>query len=119
MPAELYALMLLIIRAVAIKWIVYDVMRKQIILRRRPIKDKRAAEFREDMFKIAILFLIVNIPPTVIDVLGSLGVGQRPEFIPALSVVYTLTFSLGTLALTYMVKRVYRSSLDKEYEGEA
>jgi hypothetical protein len=111
MPAELYAAILLILRFVSVALII-DVINKQLILRRRPIKDRRAGVLRRDMYKLSLIALALNIVPIIVDVLTLLGMSNRPANVSLVSVFYVFSYSLGTLALTLIIYRMYRKSLD-------
>ena len=110
MPVELYALMLLIFRIVSVGLIV-DVIRKQIELRRRPIGNKEAKQLREDMYKLAITALALNIIPILVDVFTIFGITTRPNTVGIISVIYMLSYVSGTLLLTGIIWRMYRKAL--------
>ena len=110
MPVELYALMLLIFRIVSVGLIV-DVIRKQIELRRRPIGNKEAKQLREDMYKLAITALALNIIPILVDVFTIFGITTRPNTVGIISIIYMLSYASGTLLLTGIIWRMYRKSL--------
>ena len=110
MPVELYALMLLIFRIVSVGLIV-DVIRKQIELRRRPIGNKEAKQLREDMYKLAITALALNIIPILVDVFTIFGITTRPNTVGIISVIYMLSYASGTLLLTGIIWRMYRKAL--------
>ena len=86
MPVELYALMLLIFHIVSVGLIV-DVIRKQIELRRRPIGNKEAKQLREDMYKLAITALALNIIPILVDVFTIFGITTRPNTVGIISIM--------------------------------
>ena len=110
MPVELYALMLLIFRIVSVGLIV-DVIRKQIELRRRPIGNKEAKQLREDMYKLAITALALNIIPILVDVFTIFGITTRPNTVSIISIIYMLSYVSGTLLLTGIIWRMYRKAL--------
>ena len=110
MPVELYALMLLIFRIVSVGLIV-DVIRKQIELRRRPIGNKEAKQLREDMYKLAITALALNIIPILVDVFTIFGITTRPNTVGIISIIYMLSYASGTLLLTGIIWRMYRKAL--------
>lgn len=114
MPVELYAIMLLSFRVVSV-WLIVDVIRKQISLRKLPVNPV-AQELRDDMYQLALISISINIVPIIVDVLTLFGIGQRPAFVAPLSVIYMFSFSVGTLMLSYMIWRVYRNSLTKRYQ---
>lgn len=116
MSVELYALMLLVFRFFTMKWMLADVIRKQIILRRRPITNVKAGNLREKMYILAWVSFAMNIVPATIDVLTLFGITQRPPIINFWSVIYMLSFSLGCLTISYIIKLVYRDALSREYE---
>lgn len=111
MPAELYAALLLVFRVVSVTLIV-DVIIKQRELKKRPIADTKAAVLREDMYKLTIVALAMNFIPIIVDVLTIVGIGSRPDIIPWPSVIYMFSYSFGTLALTSIIYRMYRKSLE-------
>ena len=110
MPVELYALMLLIFHIVSVGLIV-DVIRKQIELRRRPIGNKEAKQLREDMYKLAITALALNIIPILVDVFTIFGITTRPNTVGIISIIYMLSYASGTLLLTGIIWRMYRKAL--------
>ena len=110
MPVELYALMLLIFHIVSVGLIV-DVIRKQIELRRRPIGNKEAKQLREDMYKLAITALALNIIPILVDVFTIFGITTRPNTVGIISIIYMLSYVSGTLLLTGIIWRMYRKAL--------
>ena len=110
MPVEVYALMLLIFRIVSVGLIV-DVIRKQIELRRRSIANKEAKQLREDMYKLAITALALNIIPILVDVFTIFGITTRPNTVGIISIIYMLSYASGTLLLTGIIWRMYRKAL--------
>lgn len=110
MPVTLYALMLLVFRTASIALIV-DVIRKQIILRKRPVDNPRVAWLRQAMYTMALFALAMNIIPVIIDILTIFDYTTRPAVIQPVSVVYMLNSSVGTLILTALIWRMYRDSL--------
>lgn len=111
MSAELYAIILLIFRFISVALII-DVIYKQVQLRRRPIKDKRAEVLRRDMYKLSIVALLLNVIPIAVDILTLFGMSSRPDQVSLVSVFYVFSYSLGTLTLTTIIYRMYRKSLD-------
>ena len=111
MSVTLYALVLLIFRAVSMT-LIFDVIRKQRLLRLRPIRDKRAGALREDMYKLAIVAMGVNFVPIAVDVLTIFSYTTRPDTIHPVSVLYMFSYSIGTLLLTAIIWRMYRDSLN-------
>lgn len=110
MSVILYATILLIFRFLSMSLII-DVIRKQRTLRKRPIKSKAAASLREDMYRLAILAMGMNIIPIVVDVLTLVGQTTRPSIINGVSVLYMFSYSIGTLLLTGIIWRMYKDSL--------
>lgn len=111
MPAELYALILLVFRIIAVSLLV-NVIDKQIKLRKRPIRDKRAQVLREEMLQLTLVALAMNIIPIVVDVLALFGRTTRSSNISWLSVAYVFSYSIGSLVLTRIIYRMYRKSLE-------
>lgn len=111
MPAELYALILLILRIISVALIV-NVIHKQTILRKRPIKDARAGILRKDMYKLTLVALAMNIVPIMVDVLALLGHTTRTNNISWVSVAYVFSYSVGSLTLTRIIYKMYRKSLE-------
>ena len=110
MSVVLYAFSLLVFRTVSVVFII-DVIRKQIALRKRPIKNKKAAILREEMYRLALIALGVNFVPIVVDILTMLNMTTRPALINPVSVVYVLSYAIGTLLLTFIIWRMYRDAL--------
>ena len=117
MSVAVYALLLLIFRAVSVVLII-DVIRKQRQLRKRPIsrnstneQRRRAALLREDMYKLAIIALGVNFVPIIVDVLSVISITARPDTIHPVSVLYMFSYAFGTLLLTGIIWRMYRDAL--------
>ena len=117
MSVALYALMLLTFRLIAVVQI-FDVIRKQRELRKRPISSKgtkkertEAAEFREMMYRLAWIAMAVNFVPIIVDVLTIINVTTRPTVIHPVSVVYMFSYAFGTLILTSIIRRMYRDAL--------
>lgn len=110
MSTVLYAVILLIFRVISMSLII-DVIKKQRQLRKRPIKDHKVVSLREDMYKLAILAMAMNIIPIIVDVLTLFSFTTRPATINVVSVVYMFSYSFGTLLLTGIIWRMYRDSL--------
>lgn len=110
MSVTLYAIILLLFRAVSMTLIV-DVIKKQLELRKRPIRNKKAALLREDMYKLAVVALGVNIVPVMVDVLTIFSFTARPDTIHPVSVLYMFSYGVGTLLLTGIIWRMYRDAL--------
>lgn len=111
MPVEIYAIILLALRLFSVLGII-DVIRKQRILKRRPIRDLRAAILRNDMYKLTWVALAMNLIPITVDVLTLMDYGSRPPTISWITVSYVFNSSLGTLALTAIIYRMYRKALE-------
>ena len=110
MSVSLYALLLLIFRAISI-YLIIDVIRKQKQLRKRVLKDKDVIILRRDMYILSIAVLCINIIPVVVDISTLFGYTTRPDNVNILSVLYVLSYSIGTLLLTLILWRMYRNSL--------
>lgn len=110
MSVTLYVVILLIFHFVSMSLII-DVIRKQRTLRKRPIKNKAASSLRDDMYRLAIVAMAVNIIPIMVDVLTIFSFTTRPSTINPVSVVYMFSYPIGTLLLTGIIWRMYRDSL--------
>lgn len=110
MPVTLYALLLLIFRFISMALII-DVIKKQRQLRKRPIKSKKAATLREDMYRLALVAMGVNVVPIAVDLLTIINVTTRPDIINPVSVVYMFSYAFGTLILTFIIWRMYKGAL--------
>lgn len=110
MAVELYALILLVFRALSV-FLTGDVIRKQIELRKRPLTDKGAHSLREDMYRLSIAILALNVVPIYVDIKALLHNSERPDVIPTESVIYVFSYAIGTLLLTLFIWRMYRNAL--------
>ena len=110
MPVTLYALLLLVFRFVSMTLII-DVIRKQRQLRKRPIKSLKAATLREDMYRLALVAMGVNVVPIAVDLLTIINITTRPDIINPVSVLYMFSYAFGTLILTFIIWRMYRGAL--------
>ena len=110
MHVTTYAILLLVFRVVSVTLII-DVIKKQRRLKKRQIKNAKAATLREQMYKLAVIALCVNFVPIVVDLLTIVNITSRPEFIPAVSVLYTFSYAFGTFILTSIIWRMYRGAL--------
>lgn len=110
MSVVLYAIMLLVFRVVSLV-LILDVIKKQRLLKKRPIRSKKAAILREEMYRLAIIAFGVNIIPIVVDVLTVLSFTTRPNIIHPVSVLYMFSYAVGTLLLTSIIWRMYRDAL--------
>lgn len=116
-PVELYALMLLVFRFTAVLFIV-DVIRKQRVLKRYPVASRYGKEaanvastLRKDLYRLAHVLLLINFIPIVYDVLTIFGITARPNSITVISVLYQLTFCIGTLVANFFIWKMYKNSL--------
>lgn len=110
MSVTLYAFILLVFRFVSMV-LIFDVIKKQRQLRLRPIRSEKAAVLREDMYKLAIVAMGVNIIPIAVDLLTLVQVTSRPDNIHPISVMYMFSYATGTLILTSIIWRMYRDAL--------
>lgn len=110
MDVVLYASILLVFRIISV-WLIVDVIKKQMILRRRPIRDTKARQLREEMYRLVIVALLVNIVPILVDVLTIFNITTRPDVINPVSVLYMFSYAIGTLVITAIVWRIYRDAL--------
>ena len=122
MPVEVYALILLVIRLASIA-LMLDVIIKQWGLRRRPLdrealkalnfSEAAASGLRDDMNKLAWEALALNIIPVILDTLTLIGLGHRStDEISTGSVLYTFSYSIGTLIVTRRIHRIYRRQIN-------
>ena len=110
MPVTLYALLLLVFRFVSMTLII-DVIKKQRQLRKRPIKSQKAAKLREEMYRLALVAMSVNVVPIAVDLLTIINITTRPDIINPVSVVYMFSYAFGTLVLTFIIWRMYKGAL--------
>lgn len=110
MPVTLYALLLLVFRFVSMTLII-DVIKKQRQLHKRPIKSQKAATLREEMYRLALVAMGVNVVPIAVDLLTIMNITTRPDIINPVSVVYMFSYAFGTLILTFIIWRMYKGAL--------
>ena len=110
MPVEIYAIILLVLRAVSV-YMAVDVIRKQIKLRKRTVRNKEVLELRETMYRETLLILATNIIPIFVDILTVIGMSSRPHSISFESVLYVFSYAITVLLLSRSRQRMYRKAL--------
>jgi hypothetical protein len=102
-----YILILLAISAVAMIFIIRVIL-KQITLFRYPITDKTVRHFRNTLFAISLVIIIMGLIPIAINVATLFVETGRPSTVKPVSLVYSLAVHLQTLLLSYLLWRIYR-----------
>lgn len=102
-----YILMLLTISAVAMFFIVRVIV-KQLGLFKYPITDKTVKHFRNTLFAISLVIIIMGLIPIAINVATLFIETGRPSTVKPVSLVYSLAVHLQTLLLSYLLWRIYR-----------
>lgn len=102
-----YILILLAISAVAMIFIIRVIL-KQITLFRYPITDKTVRHFRNTLFAISLVIIIMGLIPIAINVATLFVETGKPSTVKPVSLVYSLAVHLQTLLLSYLLWRIYR-----------
>jgi len=102
-----YILILLAISAVAMFFIVRVIV-KQITLFKYPITDKTVKHFRNTLFAISLVIIIMGLIPIAINVATLFIETSRPSTIKPVSLIYSLAVHLQTLLLSWLLWRIYR-----------
>lgn len=102
-----YILILLAISAVAMFFIV-RVIAKQITLFKYPIADKTVRHFRNTLFAISLVIILMGLIPITINVVTLFVETGRPATVKPISLVYSLAVHIQTLLLSYLLWRIYR-----------
>lgn len=110
MEVTIYALILLIQRLISVL-LIGDVLRKQLILARRPI-EPRARATRSILIATAICILLMSIYPVYLDLITILGGSSRPDIIKIDSVAYNFNNATFSLFLSFFIWFLYRRALE-------
>lgn len=102
-----YILILLSISAVAMFFIV-KVILKQLSLLKYTITDKTVRHFRNTLFAISMVILIMGLIPIAINLVTLFIETGIPKTVQPISLVYSLAVHLQTLLLSYLLWRIYR-----------
>jgi len=102
-----YISILLAISAVAMFFIVRVIV-KQISLFKYTITDKTVRHFRNTLFAISLVIIIMGLIPITINVATLFVETNRPSTVSAVSLIYSLAVHLQTLLLSYLLWRIYR-----------
>lgn len=102
-----YVLILLTLSAIAMVFI-FRVLIKQLQLFKQPISDKDVSHFRNVLFAISLVIIIMGLIPIAINVYTLFNETTRPATVSPLSLVYSLGVHLQTLLLSYLLWRIYR-----------
>jgi len=102
-----YILTLLAISAVAMFFIVRVIV-KQLSLYKYKIADKTVRHFRNTLFAISMVIIIMGLIPIAINIATLFIETGRPSTVKPVSLVYSLAVHLQTLLLSYLLWRIYR-----------
>lgn len=102
-----YILILLSISAVAMYFIV-KVIVKQLSLFKYTITDKTVRHFRNTLFAISLVIILMGLIPICINLVTLFVDTNRPAEVSAISLVYSLAVHLQTLLLSWLLWRIYR-----------
>lgn len=102
-----YILILLAISAVAMVFIV-RVLLKQIRLFKYAITDKTVRHFRNTLFAISVVIIVMGLIPIAINVATLFIETGRPATVKPVSLIYSLAVHLQTLLLSWLLWRIYR-----------
>lgn len=102
-----YILILLAISAVAMTFII-RVLLKQVGLFRYQITDKNISHFRNILFAISLVIIIMGLIPITINIATLFVETGRPETVKPVSLIYSLVIHVQTLLLSYLLWRIYR-----------
>ena len=102
-----YILILLAISAVAMYFIVRVIV-KQLSLFKYPITDKTVKHFRNTLFAISMVIIIMGLIPIAINVATLFIETGRPPTVRPVSLVYSMAVHLQTLLLSWLLWRIYR-----------
>ncbi len=102
-----YILMLLSISAVAMFFIVRVIL-KQLTLFKYPITDKTVRHFRNTLFAISMVIILMGLIPIGINIVTLFIENGRPSTVKPVSLVYSLAVHLQTLLLSWLLWRIYR-----------
>lgn len=102
-----YILILLAISAVAMTFII-RVLVKQVKLFKYPIADKNISHFRNILFFISLVIIIMGLIPITTNVLTLFVETDRPTTVKPISLVYSLAVHIQTLLLSYLLWLIYR-----------
>lgn len=102
-----YILILLAISAVAMFFIVRVIV-KQLSLYKYKITDKTVKHFRNTLFAISIVIIVMGLIPIAINIATLFIETGRPSTVKPVSLVYSLAVQLQTLLLSYLLWRIYR-----------
>lgn len=102
-----YILILLAISAEAMFFIV-RVIAKQVSLFKYAITDKTVRHFRNTLFAISIVIIVMGLIPIAINVATLFVETGRPSTVKPVSLVYSLAVHLQTLLLSCLLWRIYR-----------
>lgn len=102
-----YILILLAISAVAMFFIIRVIV-KQLSLFKYAITDKTVRHFRNTLFAISMVIIIMGLIPIAINVATLFVETGRPSTVKPVSLIYSLAVHLQTLLLSYLLWRIYR-----------
>ena len=102
-----YILILLGISAVAMLFIVRVIV-KQISLFKFEIKDNTVKHFRNTLFAISLVIIIMGLIPIGINLATLFIETGRPTTVKPISLIYSLAVHLQTLLLSWLLWRIYR-----------
>lgn len=102
-----YILILLAISAVAMVFII-RVLLKQLGLFKYTIADKNISHFRNTLFAISLVIILMGLIPIAINIATLFIETGRPKTVKPISLVYSLAVHLQTLFLSYLLWRIYR-----------
>ena len=102
-----YILILLSISAVAMFFIVRVIV-KQISLFKFTITDKTVRHFRNTLFAISLVIIIMGFIPIGINLATLFIETGRPSTVKPVSLIYSLAVHLQTSLLSWLLWRIYR-----------
>lgn len=112
-----YICILLTISAFAMSFIVRVIL-KQLSLYKNPIRDPNVRHFRNILFAISMVIVVMGTIPIVINVYTLFEPSGRTPVVPLVSFIYSMGVHLQTLALSYLLWRIYRLANDSFNDKE-
>jgi hypothetical protein len=89
-------------------YFIIKVIVKQLSLFKYPITDKTVRHFRNTLFAISLVIILMGLIPIGINLATLFIETGRPSQVQPISLIYSLAVHLQTLLLSWLLWRIYR-----------